>query len=89
LQPLHFDQALATGLFEDPLREAIHVYKNRPVGFRGKPLAAWMVAQVRMTVHLDLVLPAPLHRERLRQCGFNQALILAHGTSEHFSVPLL
>ncbi|NTW67273.1 MAG: ComF family protein [Nitrospirae bacterium] len=87
--PPHFDQALAAGLFEGPLREAIHVYKYRPVRSLGKHLAAWMAEQVRMTVHLDLTMPVPLHRKRLRQRGFNQALILAHGISERFSVPLL
>jgi len=48
-----------------------------------------MAEQVRMTAHLDLAIPVPLHRQRLRQRGFNQALILAHGISERFSVPLL
>ena len=42
-----------------------------------------------MTDHLDLVIPVPLHRTRLRHRGFNQALVLAHGVSERFSVPLL
>jgi len=88
-RPPHFDQALAAGLFEGPLREAIHVYKYRPVRALGKPLAAWMTEQVRMTIHLDMAMPVPLHRERLRHRGFNQALLLAHGISERFSMPLL
>jgi ComF family protein len=86
--PPHFDQALAAGLFEGPLREAIHLFKYRPVRSLGKPLAVWMAEQVRMTVPLDLAMPVPLHRKRLRQRGFNQALLLAHGFSERFSVPL-
>jgi predicted amidophosphoribosyltransferase len=48
-----------------------------------------MAEQVRMTAHLDLAAPVPLHRKRLRHRGFNQALILAHGISQHFSVPLI
>jgi len=89
MRPPHYDQAIAAGLFEGPLREAIHVFKYRPVRSLGKPLAAWMAEQVRMTVHLDLAMPVPLHRTRLRHRGFNQALILADGISERFSVPLL
>jgi ComF family protein len=88
-RPPFFDQALAAGLFEGPLREAIHLYKYRPVRSLGEPLAAWMMAQVRMTVRLDLVMPVPLHRTRLRHRGFNQSLVLAHGISERFSMPLL
>ncbi len=86
--PPHFDQALAAGLFEGPLREAIHVYKYRSVRSLGKPLAAWMAEHVTMTARLDLVVPVPLHKKRLRHRGFNQALLLAHGVSERFSVPL-
>jgi ComF family protein len=87
-EPPRFDQALAAGLFEGPLREAIHVYKYRPVRSLGKPLSDWMAAQVNMTVPLDVVMPVPLHRTRLRSRGFNQALLLAYGISERFGVPL-
>lgn len=87
--PPYFDQAIAAGLFEGQLREAIHVFKYRPVRSLGKPLAAWMTEQVRMTVHLDLTMPVPLHGKRLRHRGFNQALILACAISERFAVPLL
>jgi len=86
--PPHFDQALAAGLFEGPLREAIHVYKYRPLRSLGKPLAHWMAAQVTMTVPLDVAMPVPLHKKRLRHRGFNQALLLAHGVSERFTLPL-
>lgn len=86
--PPRFDQALAAGLFEGPLREAIHVYKYRPVRSLGRPLSDWMAAHVNMTVPLDMVMPVPLHRRRLRSRGFNQALLLAHGVSERFGVPL-
>ncbi len=86
--PPHFDQALAAGLFEGPLREAIHVYKYRPLRSLGKHLAYWMAKQVRMTVPLDVAIPVPLHKKRLRLRGFNQALMLAHGVSERFAIPL-
>ena len=41
-----------------------------------------------MTVPLDVVMPVPLHTKRLRHRGFNQALLLAHGVSERFAMPL-
>ena len=87
-EPPYYDQALAAGLFEGPLREAVHVYKYRPLQALGTPLAAWMADQVRMTVPLDVAMPVPLHRMRLRRRGFNQALLLARGISRRFSVPL-
>ena len=86
--PPHYDQALAAGLFEGPLREAIHIFKYRPLRSLGEPLARWMAGQVRMTVPLDMAMPVPLHKKRLRHRGFNQALLLAHGVSERFAMPL-
>ena len=87
--PPRYDQALAAGLFEGSLREAIHVYKYRPVRSLGEPLARWMAAQVRLTASLDTVMPIPLHRKRLRLRGFNQALLLAQGAAERFDLPLV
>jgi ComF family protein len=87
-EPPDLDQALAAGMFEGQLREAIHVYKYRPLMALGAPLAEWMTRRIRMIEHLDLVIPVPLHRSRLRKRGFNQALLLAQGASAAFSVPL-
>jgi len=87
-EPPHYDQALAAGLFEGPLREAIHVYKYRPLRSLGTHLSRWMAERVRLTVPLDMAMPVPLHKKRLRQRGFNQALLLAHGVSGRFMVPL-
>ena len=87
-RPPHFDQALAAGCFEGPLREAIHVFKYRPLRTLGSPLGAWMAEQVRLVHPLDRVLPVPLHRTRLRMRGFNQALLLAAAVGRRFSIVL-
>ena len=76
--PPRFDQALAVGYFEGPLREAIHQYKYRPCRSLGRPLGDWMAGKVRRLTDLDMVMPVPLHPTRLRHRGFNQALLLAH-----------
>ena len=36
----------------------------------------------------SLIVPVPLHPKRLRERGFNQALILAREVSKRFSLPL-
>ncbi len=86
--PPRYDQAFAAGLFEGPLREAIHVFKYRPARSLGSRLAAWMGGQVRLVRTVDAVMPVPLHRSRLRQRGFNQSLLLAAGIAERFGLPL-
>ncbi len=83
-----FDQALSVGYFEGPLREAIHQFKYRPCRSLGKPIADWMVGHLLPIQSVDLVLPVPLHRSRLRERGFNQAVLLAARLAEHFSLAL-
>jgi ComF family protein len=87
--PPHYDQALAAGLFEGTLREAIHVFKYQSVWALGRPLAEWMASQVNVIANLNMVMPVPLHTRRLRERGFNQALLLAHGIAKRFIIPLV
>ncbi len=86
--PPLFDQALSTGQFEGPLREAIHQFKYRPCRSLGEPLGDWMAKRVRLLTTTDLIMPVPLHIKRLRQRGFNQALLLAHRVSVCHKTPL-
>lgn len=87
-KPPLFDQALSIGYFEGPLREAIHQFKYRPCKSLGRPLAQWMARNLRVVRGIDLIIPIPLHTSRLRQRGFNQALLLAHELGKNFSIPL-
>lgn len=86
MEPPHFDQAIAAGTFEGQLREAIHLLKYRPARALGSPLAKWMSDQVRLVHPLDVVMPVPLHPKRLRQRGFNQAVLLGQGVAERFGL---
>lgn len=86
--PPLFDQALSVGQFEGPLREAIHQFKYRPCRSLGKPLGDWMAKRVKLLTTMDMVMPVPLHIRRLRQRGFNQALLLANRVSAWHGMPL-
>jgi ComF family protein len=83
-----FDQALAVGYFEGPLREAVHQFKYRPCRALGRPLGQWMAEYIRLTAEIDMVVPVPLHSTRLKQRGFNQALLLADCISRQHSISL-
>jgi ComF family protein len=87
-RPPLFDQALAVGQIEGPLREAVHQFKYRPCRALGSLLGQWMADNIRLTSDLDVVLPVPLHSTRLRQRGFNQALLLAACISKKHRIPL-
>ena len=82
-----FDQALSVGYFEGSLREAVHQFKYRPCRNLGSPLGDWMAANVRLVMDIDLVMPVPLHVSRLKERGFNQALLLAHRMSKTHGIP--
>lgn len=42
-----------------------------------------------MLLNIDMIMPVPLHPKRLRQRGFNQALLLAHRISMRHDIPLV
>jgi ComF family protein len=74
-----FDGARAGGFYEGALRASILELKREPhVASR---LARLMLgAQQRAPLNsADLIIPVPLHPERERERGFNQALLLARG----------
>ncbi len=86
--PPHFDQALSIGLFEGSLREAVHQFKYRPCQSLGKPLGDWMATGINVLITIDMIMPVPLHVQRLKQRGFNQALLLAHRMSARKGIKL-
>jgi len=81
---------VAAGRLEGPLQQAIHTYKYRP-----RPQLASSLAQPlhRAIVTADVSLPAltfvPLHPQRRRERGFNQAERLAAELSRALGVPVL
>ena len=83
--------ARAVGLYEKTLLKAIHLFKYRGrIGIGevlGRIMADFAGRQWDMTV-FSLIIPVPLHRKRLRERGFNQAVILARAIAKRFSLPL-
>ena len=83
--------ARSVGRYEETLLTAIHRFK-----YRGKTGIGDLLSRIMadfadkiwdMTV-FERILPVPLHRIRLRERGFNQAVILARGLSKRFNIPL-
>jgi len=78
-KPNHFTRARALFLYEEPMKEVIHRFK-----YQGKtaclPSFAWFAHNLPQLAELegaDWIMPVPLHKSRLRERGFNQALLLA------------
>jgi ComF family protein len=86
LAPPPFERAVAYGVYEDRMREAIHALKYERMHPAAKRLGA-MLAHAFLKLHGEapdelLVVPVPLHRSKKKQRGFNQSLGLAEHAIE-------
>lgn len=90
--PPHFDSAMAHFLYEGPIREMIHSFKYNQRTHLRYPLA--LMALEGLCGYLavcrpHLIVPVPLHRSRLRQRGFNQAVLLGKALSRQLLIPMV
>jgi len=86
-----FAVARAVGLYEDTLLTAIHLFKYRGRIGIGKVLGGIMAdfaGGIWDMKVFSVIMPVPLHRKRLRERGFNQAVILAGKIAKRFALPL-
>ncbi len=85
-----FTMSRALGYYEGPFREAIHRWKYEGKVYLSPLFGEWMARDFfqHWTIDLfDLVIPVPLHPQRLRERGFNQALLLAKELSRRTGIP--
>ena len=77
------DQLIVCMRYEEgAVREAIHTFKYNGVFDISSLLGKIMREKLRRSrVVYDVVVPGPLHKQRLRQRGFNQATLLVQSMS--------
>jgi len=87
-------RARAAALHASPLREWIHLLKYEGRRDLAPLLARYLAAALdqpdwrEIIPRLDAVAPVPLHGERLRERGYNQAELLAQALCERRRLPL-
>lgn len=88
---LPFASARAAAEFDGPVQDLIHrlkygkkVHLSRPVG----RLTAHYLQPPAADKEIDFLVPVPLHPKRLRERGFNQALLLAGVLSKFWEIPV-
>lgn len=93
----HFDATLAVFSFEHPIREMVLAFKFGSVFAVRDVLTRGLVAVAREAVEagelqLDApalhIVPMPLHRDRMAERGFNQAMELARDVGRALDVPI-
>ncbi|MDH3392618.1 MAG: ComF family protein [Desulfobulbaceae bacterium] len=76
-KPPFFTSARAIAHYQPPLADAIHAFKYSGRTY-GLASFAQLVAQLTPPLAApDTIIPVPLHPRKLRQRGFNQALLMA------------
>jgi ComF family protein len=87
--PLPFHGLRAFGDYTEPLRSIIHAFKYKGNTLLGEPLGT-LLAQTYYRHHMtaELIIPVPMHAERLQQRGYNQAQLLAVSCARHLQIPV-
>lgn len=89
VSPPEIDCIRSVGYFEGSLRQAIHAFKYDDVQALEEPLGRLIHDCWRKQPELkgvNLVVPVPLHQDRVRQRGYNQSALLADVFSSHAEV---
>lgn len=91
-KPLHCDRAISSFTYADPIDYWISQFKFHQQLIYGRMLSQLLLETLK-TAYADqpmpqLLLPVPLHRKRLIERGYNQALELAKPLSKQLKIPL-
>ncbi|WP_426414929.1 ComF family protein [Aestuariirhabdus sp. LZHN29] len=91
-RPPAYHRCIAALRYEFPVRQLIGRYKYQRQWLYGKLLQQllWhrLSEQITLETAPDALIAVPLHPQRLRERGFNQALELARYLSRRSSIPL-
>jgi len=88
LRAYAFDRARSYALYKGPLVGAIMLLKFERI----EPLGRWFAHRLgevarRQEIAADIVVPVPLHRQRKRERGYNQAELVARPLAQKLGLP--
>ena len=80
--------------YDGPLKEAIQRFKFKNRKRLAEPLGLLLVKYLSHSPglnmkELDLIVPVPLHRNRLKERGFNQVELLVKKLAQYFEIPVV
>lgn len=86
----YFDIHRTSSIYEGALKEAIHRFKYGRVFPLAKVFGDLLQPTLKALSHdypVDVMIPVPLHIRRLRERGFNQALLLVKELNKRLGIP--
>lgn len=86
--PPSYTRAWTLYPYTPPLQDAIRLLKYQSKVSLATPLANLMLNTLPQLDAIDLIIPVPLHHERLCQREFNQALLLADVIGRHLNISI-
>jgi ComF family protein len=87
--PPRFESTVAEFRFDGVIRQAIHRLKYRGARQLAQPLIDALLDVAPILPPIDVIVPIPLHKNRQRVRGFNQAAQLAVAVSRRIERPVL
>jgi len=87
--PPAFTRAWSLYAYRSPLKEALALFKYQGKVVLGYPLAHLLVQHLPVLPSIEVIIPVPLHAQRLREREFNQSALLANPLSQHLDRPLI
>lgn len=81
-----FHTARSYGLHSGILKETVNLLKFHGMKRLSKPLSEKLI-RIEMP-NVDIVVPVPLHRKRLRMREYNQSALIAKHVARHLEVPI-
>ena len=90
-RPPSFSMVHAAGMYQDSVKEAVHQLKYRNQLTLAKPLGQLLgkvISAADNNFVPDQIIPVPLHPDRLRELGYNQALEVARPIARQLGIPI-
>jgi ComF family protein len=86
--PPMFDRTIAVFRYAHPVDAMLQRYKYQHRLHLAEPFADMLIAKLHGRSSPDLIIPMPLHPQRLKERGFNQSLEIARHLATRLQVPL-
>ena len=90
--PPRFAKAIAVAGYDGVIREAIHKFKYAKERVLLDELSGLLIARWQgvssILPQMDMIMPAPLYKKKLKERGFNQSQLLAERLSQATGIPL-
>lgn len=84
----YFDRTLINYTFEEPLRSLLHQFKYHQGLYLNSFLSHLILSAIPSDVAMpQCLIPVPMHPQRIKQRGFNQAAVLARSLAKKLQLP--